>query len=257
MIRSAAFLFFLPLVFLVGACSRTPAVVFSPEVIYPQLSDEVERPRPAPALPRVAVVPFDDERADLRSQFPPAGVPIVEFLTLFYPTVTSHPEQSITPVPEKPLGVVGAMAFANALREVEPNMVIDLVTIGGNDTMPATYDIVISGRLMSTTAKHVKPSYGLNFFSIVDLSVLPKLLGAPTERMAGQLMVVVEARERWSGRLIQRGELHWVSPTYSRGYYSSGGAMGTPSVRYYQDWAEKAFPELGRKLLDSLKENPS
>ncbi|MCC5875981.1 MAG: hypothetical protein JJU11_07155 [Candidatus Sumerlaeia bacterium] len=257
MSRPNILLLLLPMLAFVAGCAKTGVVTFSPESIYPQFSDTGERPRPAPSDPRIVVVPFTDERSDLRSQYTFAHVPILEFGTLFFPFMTSHPEQAIAPAPDKPLETVGGMALMNALREVDPSLVIDFLPTGGNDTIPASYDIVISGRIKSTNTKHVAPSYGLNFFTLVDLSVVPKLLGAPTERMAGELIVVVEARERWSGRLIQRGELHWISPTYSTGYYSSGGFKNRPAVRYYSDWAAKAFPALGERLLVALKENPS
>lgn len=210
----------IPLILVMASCASKGGPLFPADALL-RVPGEAKEAAPSAEANRVAVVAFADERPTMRSRFNFPGVPVVEFLALFIPDKTTHPEWEVSPAPDAPMGAVAGMAFAGALMGEATDLVVEYLPHIAAGDVPASFDYVVSGRILWVVVRHVEPDYGLNFFTLLDLSVLPKLLGAPTRRLSGSVNFEVEVRERFSGRLIHLEQVEWDSGVYTEGYYGA------------------------------------
>jgi hypothetical protein len=234
------------LLVLLSGCAGGPLALSSGNIVPGGSVAPVDAPRL-----RVAVLDFEDARSQIITNRPLSHVPILELLLAFSTHSDSHPERKLSPVLVDGLEHVLAHSLAVLMAENNPGLQVDHLPNTAPGDVPPLYDFVVVGRLDSAQTHFADPDYGLNFFSVVDLSILPKALGLPTRRISGELMGEATVLERWSGRRVGGNRFDWKSGTFRDSLYGSRpGAL----QRYYQAMARDAMEPTSQVLGGHLQE---
>lgn len=203
----------------------------------------------APGAPAVAVLPFEDARAEFHDPSILAGVPLAGVLAFLDPTVTSHPERRVSPVLDEPLAVFLPRALA---ASAGPGVEARYFPARPGEEVPIAFDYVVRGRITGVEARVAELDHGLNFFGIVDVSGLPKALGAPSRSLMGKVAFEVEVAERFSGRMVHRQAFLWESGPIREGLYTrrEGGVVRRFHAAMATEGAGKAAGEVVKKITE-------
>lgn len=221
------------------------------------------QPAPVAGMPLLAVIgPFED----LRGAAPPPDQPFLiaelPLLGLWTTRTHTHPEATANQTGDALAGT--RIAVEGDLAHALPRLVADRLEADGVfqnveyvDTWQGAsdlrrFDYVIEGEILRVRVRETTYDYGLNFFGLLDLSVLPKALAAPVASYRAEVEVALTVRERVSRRVVYSAVLLPDPAGTSTGYYRRALDGLPPAVGLLRILLEAGAGDFSRGLAAEL-----
>lgn len=182
---------------------------------------------------RAVVYPFTDGREREYSTNKWYCVPGLGLGLMFIPSMHTHPEITFNHYSNVVTDVSGgameyvrgdfsqtlARKFGDGLKEAGVFSEVKYADKLDENYDVRNYDYVIRGRVVRTDLRLKQLDYGLNFFTLIDVSWVLKLLAAPDMYVSGEVAYQVEIVERQSGKIVYSDKVEYDREGHLIGYY--------------------------------------